>query len=161
MLLIVDANVLIDYSNSDLSMLTLVSQHVGSIHVPSVILDEVDGLTEEECINFGLIVVEEPIEILLEAGATRGALSFEDHVCLLLAAQNEWTCVTNDKPLHKACSEEDVSVVWGLRLLIHLVEVAQLDRDSAIDVARAIQASNPRHITPEIIDEFVRKIDSI
>lgn len=159
MLLIVDANVLIDYANSDLSILALVSRHVGLIHVPSVILDEVDGLNEEDCFNLGLSVVEESIEVLLTAAETRGALSFEDHVCLLLAAENGWTCVSNDKPLHSACVEESVPVKWGLRLMIELVEGGHLGKDDAFEVAEAIQVSNPRHITSVIIDEFKRKIN--
>jgi len=159
MLLIVDANVLIDYTNSDISVLALVSRHVGHIYVPSVILDEVDGLTEEDCLSLGFTVVDEPIEILLTAGETRGALSFEDHVCLLLAAENEWTCVSNDKPLHRACVDESVAVMWGLRLMLELVDANHLEKDSAIEVAEAIQVSNPRHITPKIIEEFKRKVN--
>ena len=146
MLLIVDANVLIDYANTDLSVLTLVNKHIAPIHVPGVVLDEVDQLSEEECENIGLTVLEEPVEILLAAGEKRGALSFEDHVCLLLAKENEWTCVSNDKPLHRACGEEDVAVMWG--------------KDVALDIAQAIHDSNPKHITPEIIEEFRRKIDA-
>ena len=160
MLLIVDANVLIDYANTDLSVLTLVNKHIAPIHVPGVVLDEVDQLSEEECENIGLTVLEEPVEILLAAGEKRGALSFEDHVCLLLAKENEWTCVSNDKPLHRACGEEDVAVMWGLRLMIELVGMDMLGKDVALDVAQAIHDSNPKHITPEIIEEFRRKIDA-
>lgn len=159
MLLIVDANVLIDYTNNDISVLSLVSRHVGQIYVPSVILDEVDGLNEEDCLSLGFTVVEESIEVLLSAGEARGALSFEDHVCLLLATENEWTCVSNDKALHGACVEESVAVMWGLRLMLELVDASHLEKDSAIDVAEAIHVSNPRHITPEIIEEFKRKVN--
>ena len=159
MLLIIDANVLIDYANTDLSVLKLASMHLGSIHVPSVVLDEVDQLSEEDCESIGLIVLEEPVEILLSAGANRGALSFEDHVCLLLAKDKNWTCVSNDKPLHKACREEQVSVMWGFRLMIELVRRECLDKYTAMEIAQAIQISNPRHITPKIIEEFRIKIN--
>ena len=158
MLLIVDANVLIDYSKSDLSILTLVTKHIGPVYVPSVVLDEVDELSAQDCEDIGLTLVEEDIEILLAAGEVRGGLSFEDHVCLLLAEENRWTCVSNDKPLHKACVSEGVPVLWGLRLMVDLVDGAQLEKSDALEVAQAIQLSNPRHITPEIIEEFKRKI---
>ena len=161
MLLIVDANVLIDYINSDIGVLALVSQHIGSVHVPSVILDEVDGLTDEDCENLGFTVLEESVEILMAAGETRGALSFEDHVCLLLANEYEWTCVSNDKSLHRACEGEGVSVIWGLRLMIELVESGYLDKGAALEVASTIHLTNPRHITPEIIDDFKSKIDAV
>ncbi len=61
MLLIIDANVLIDYTNTDLSVLKLVANHLGPIHVPSVVLDEVEQLSEEDCESIGLIVLEEPV----------------------------------------------------------------------------------------------------
>lgn len=158
MLLIVDANVLIDYANSDPGVLTSVSLHIGPIQVPSVVLDEVGQLSEDDCESLGLIVLEEPVEILLAAGEKRGALSFEDHVCLLLAKENDWICVSNDKPLHKACGKEKVAVKWGLRLMIELVEMELMDKRAAIDIAKAIQVSNPTHITPEIIEEFTKII---
>ncbi len=96
-------NVLIDYANSELSVLTLAAHHIGPLYVPNVVLDEVEQLTEGDCESFGLTVLDEPVEILLAAGEKRGALSFEDHVCLLLAKDNDWICVSNDKPLHRAC----------------------------------------------------------
>ena len=154
MLLVIDANVLIDYSNSDLSVLALAANNIGPIYVPGVVLDEVDQLNEDDCERLGLIVLEEPVEILLAAGEKRGALSFEDHVCLLLAKENGWICISNDKPLHRACGEEEVTVKWGLRLMIELVENGLLEKDTALEVAQVIQVSNPKHITPEIIENF-------
>ncbi|VAW70958.1 hypothetical protein MNBD_GAMMA09-39 [hydrothermal vent metagenome] len=159
MLLVVDANVLIDYFNSDLSVLTLAVNHIGPIYVPGVVLDEVDQLSEGDCERLGLIVLEEPVEILLAAGEKRGALSFEDHVCLLLAKENGWICVSNDKPLHRACGEEKVTVKWGLKLMIELVEKELLEKETALNVAQIIQTSNPKHITAEIIEEFRIKIN--
>lgn len=160
MLLIVDANVLIDYANSDLSVLTLVTHHIGPIYVPSVVLDEVEQLTEGDCESLGLTVLEEPVEILLAAGEKRGALSFEDHVCLLLAKGNNWICVSNDKPLHRACGEEEVTIMWGLRLMIELVGRDLLDKGVALDTANAIHISNPKHVTLKIIEKFRTKINA-
>lgn len=110
--------------------------------------------------SLGLVVLEEPVEILSAAGEQRGALSFQDHVCLLLAKENEWTCVSNDKPLHRACGKEDVAVKWGLRLMIELVEKEQLGKDAAMEVAQAIHISNPKHITSEIVEQFRVKINT-
>ena len=160
MLLIVDANVLIDYANSDLSVLTLVNKHIAPIHVPSVVLDEVEQLSEDDCDSLGLTVLEEPVEILSAAGEQRGALSFQDHVCLLLAKENEWTCISNDKPLHRACEKEEVTVKWGLRLMIELVEIELLDKDVAMEIAQSIHLSNPKHITSEIVEEFRTKVNA-
>ena len=160
MILIVDANVLIDYAKSDLSVLALVARHIGPVHVPSVVLDEVEQLSEEDCENLGLTILVEPVEILLTAAEERGALSFEDHVCLLLARENGYICVSNDKPLRRACGKENVTVMWGLKLMVELVGMGQFDKEAAMEIAVAIQASNPKHITSEIIDEFRLKINS-
>ncbi len=161
MLLIMDANVLIDYANSDISILSLVSKHVGQVYIPSVILDEVSELSEEDCIELGFVIIDEEVELLLAAAEIRGALSFEDHVCLLLATEKECTCVSNDKPLRRACGEENISVMWGLRLMIELVDSGHLGKSVAVDVAEEIQKQNPRHITQIIVDEFKRIIDLI
>ena len=152
--LVADANVLIDYAKTDPSILTMHVRHFGPIFVPSVILDEVDQLDVAECESLGLTIVEEPLEILLAATEHRGPLSFEDQVCLLLARANQWTCVTNEKPLHRACKREKVASIWGLRLMIELVHAEQLAKDSAIEVAQAIHRINPRYISLEILERF-------
>ena len=127
MLLVVDANVLIDYANSDPGILSLVANNIGTIYVPSVVLDEVEQFNEDDCEKLGLQVLDEPVNVLLSAGEGRGPLSFPDRVCLLLAKENQWTCLSNDKPLHKACKKDGVTVIWGLRLMIDLVEKKLLD----------------------------------
>lgn len=161
MLLVVDANVLIDYVKIDSSILSLAAQHLGDIHVPSVILDEVCQLNEADCEQLGLIVIEEPLEILSAAAENRGRLSFEDHVCLLLAQKEGWICVSNDKPLHRACSEEKIEVFWGLRLMLELVERNFLDKQTATTTALQIHMTNPRHITLEIIETFNKKLSAL
>ncbi len=159
MRLIVDANVLIDYARTDPSILALCANHLGPVYIPSVILDEVDQLDETDCESLGLSVVEEPLEILTAAAAKRGPLSFEDRICLLLARENKWTCVTNEKPLHRACEQEGVEHIWGLRLMIELVRAEQLTEDGAMEVAQAIHQVNPRYITAEILGRFAAEIE--
>ncbi|MGV6815787.1 MAG: hypothetical protein ACWA44_00785 [Thiotrichales bacterium] len=161
MLLIVDANVLIDYANTDASILALCANHLGELYVPRVVLEEVEQLSEAECIDLGLQIVDEPVEILLAAGESRGRLSYEDHVCLLLAKQESWTCLSNDRALHSACCAAGIESIWGLRPMIELVRSGQLDYVTAIETAQAIHESNPRHITEEIIVEFETKIRDI
>jgi len=56
--LILDANVLIDYCATERSILTLISRHVGQIHVPVELLEEVKALDESECDRLGLHVFE-------------------------------------------------------------------------------------------------------
>lgn len=157
--LVADANVLIDYARTDPSILALHVRHLGPIYVPSVILDEVDQLDAADCERLGLTVIEELPEILLAAAERRGALSFEDRVCLLLAHANQWTCVSNEKPLHRACAQQGVTSIWGLRLMIHLVQARQLNRQDAMGVAQAIHEINPRYVTAGILDLFEAELN--
>jgi len=57
MSLLVDANVLIDYCDSDPSVLEVYSRHIQQIVTPSVVLAEVDQLDSNDCnlLNIGII----------------------------------------------------------------------------------------------------------
>ena len=52
--LLADADVLIDYRESDLAILGLVGQHVGRVAVLPPVLDEVEGVTATECADLGI-----------------------------------------------------------------------------------------------------------
>jgi rRNA-processing protein FCF1 len=156
-LLVVDANVLIDYVGSDISILRLAAEFVGPIHVTGPVLKEVEQLGEADCDRLGIHLVEASTNQLLEAGAGRGRLSFSDRLCLILARDRSWTCVTNDRALRRACTDLSVPVLWGLELMLELVSLRRLTVEAALDVAMAIHRSNPRHITAEILERFERK----
>jgi len=157
-LLVLDANVLIDYCAADRSVLTLAARHVGPIHVPSVLLDEVDNLDENECERLGLVVVEQESSLLVAAGRRRPGLSYYDHVCLLAAKAAGWTCVTNDGRLRRECRTEEVPVWWGLELMVPLVAERHLTIAAATTVAEAIHSANPIYITDEIVRRFEARI---
>jgi rRNA-processing protein FCF1 len=156
--LLVDANVLIDYASSDLNILGLASRHYGSVHVPREILEEARSVQEEDCIRLGLRLVEATVPQLLEAGQFRGPLSFQDRLCLILARDGGWTCVTNDRALRRECSTAEIPVLWGLELMVALVAAGRLAAPEALRIARSIQTSNPRHITDEILDRFAAAV---
>lgn len=67
MVLVVDANVLIDYAKADESVLALVVQRVGPIYIPRDVFEEVEQLDEDACTRLGLVVVDGTLEQLLEA----------------------------------------------------------------------------------------------
>jgi len=161
-LFVLDSNVLIDYCAADRSMLTLVSRHVGIIHVPSVLLEEIgEDLDESECERLGIVVVEPEVELLVAAGKRRPGLSYYDHVCLLAAKQNRWTCVTNDGRLRRECRSEQIPILWGLEIMFPLVADGHLTRNAARSVARAIAAANPVFITTEIIARFDARVEAL
>jgi predicted nucleic acid-binding protein len=157
-LLLVDADVLIDYALADASILGLAARHLGSVHVLRSVLAEVSRLAAGDCDRLGVRIVEPSLDQLLEAGAARGRLSFNDRLCLLVAHDAGWTCVTNDRALRRACGEHQVPLWWGLELMLALVRVGELEAGDAVAVAAAIRAGNPRHITADILERFAREV---
>lgn len=153
---IADANVLIDFLETDRSILTLLARSLAPVYVARAVLDKVNQLSAVECDGLGLIVVEATTEELLEAGEGRPGLAFDDVVCLAMARDNGWCCLTNDKALRCACTAAGVELRWGLEVMLDLVAANGLPPDVAIEVATAIQASNPM-ITKGVLAEFERK----
>jgi len=160
-ILLLDANVLIDYRKSDFSVLGLVNNHVGEVRVLTTIIEEVDGLDVVDCKQLGLKVVEPELGQLTRAAAKRGQFSFRDHLCLLLASEAGLVCVTNDKRLRKACTEEGVAVLWGLEIMTALVRLKAMHGVDAIRIAEQIHLSNPLHITKPLIERFARRVAGI
>jgi hypothetical protein len=157
--LLMDANVLIDYQKSDFSVLGLVNKHVGEVHILTTIFDEVDGLDIVDCERLGLKAVEPELNQLTRAAAQRGQLSFRDHLCLIVASDAEFVCVT--KPLRKACDEEGVSILWGLEIMTALVRGRAMRAQDAIQTAEKIHLSNPLHISQKLVDRFRQVVTGI
>ncbi len=160
-LLLVDANVLIDFVKTERSILQLAARHLGVVYVLSTVLAEVDGLDADGCACLGIRVFEPELADILAAARKRGALSTQDHLCLILARKQGWTCVTNDGALRKACQLEQVPVLWGLQMMLELVRMGQLPGADAIAVANAIHRINPFHITVRIVARFIEEVDAL
>jgi len=156
-LLLLDACVLIDFATSDLSVLTLVTAHIGQVHVPSPVFDEVEQIDESLAASLGLKLVEPTIEMLLDAGAARGRLSFQDRICLLVAKEGGFTCVSNDRRLRMSCEAEGVPVLWGLELLVELVAARAIPAEAARDIAARIVSAN-RRMEPNVYARFLKRI---
>jgi rRNA-processing protein FCF1 len=152
--LIADANVLIDYMVSDRFILGLLARHVGPLYVAVPVLDKVDQLSAGECERLGMTLVDPTTEELVEAGEGRPGLAFDDTVCMILARDNHWRCVTNDRALRRACSAEGVDVLWGLEAMLLLVHAGALGAEDACVVASKIRLTNPAFITEKIVSEF-------
>jgi len=159
--LVLDANVLIDYALSEPSVLGLAARHLGPVLVPFPVLEEVDQLSEEDCTGLGLTVVEPTADEMLAAAAAGGRLSFQDHLCFLLARKDGATCVTNDSRLRRECTGSGIEVLWGLEVMADLVETHALETEFALATARAIHEANPRHITNGILNRFEARLRSL
>lgn len=159
--LLMDANVLIDYQKSDFSVLGLVNKHVGEVYVLTTIIDEVDGLDVVDCERLGLKVIEPELNQLMLAATKRGQLSFRDHLCLIVASKASFICVTNDKPLRNACTSEGVRILWGLEIMTALVRVNAMRAADAIQTAEKIHLSNPLHIPRKLVEQFSKIVTNI
>jgi rRNA-processing protein FCF1 len=159
--LLMDANVLIDYQKSDFTVLGLVRKYVGEVHVLTTIIEEVDGLDAVDFERLGLKMVEPEVSQLTQAAAKRGQLSFRDHLCLIVASDANFVCVTNDKSLRKACTKEGVRVLWGLEMMAALVRANVLLAVDAIQIAEKIHLSNPLHISRSLVDRFAKSVIGI
>jgi len=150
-LLILDANALIDYYRCNREIFKLVCTHIGQIYLAKPVFDEVTQINTDQCTELGIILIEPELDDLLEAGGKRGRLSFQDHLCLILAKKHGLTCVTNDKPLRRECTIEKVPLIWGIELICILVESGGLDITRAKSFIIQMQQNNPKYFTDEII----------
>jgi hypothetical protein len=160
-LFILDACVLIDFVTTDSSILRLACLHVGEVHIAAPVLDEVDQLDESGAVSLGIRVVQPSLPTAMAAASRRGALSFQDWLCVLMAKEHGWTCISNDGRLRRECAAENVPVMWGLELLERIMTAGALDAEGAIAAAWAIHASNPRYVTKAIVQAFERKISRV
>ncbi len=156
---VVDASVLIDYAETDVGILSLVGRHLGALYVPRPVFEEVRQLTEADCDRLGLRIESPTTEQLIEAGAGGGPLSFQDWLCLITARDKTAVCVTNEKPMRRACEAAGVSVSWGLELMLQLIQAGHIRVSSAVRVAESIHRINP-FITRSIVDRFRAKATS-
>lgn len=153
--LLADADVLIDYRESDLVILELVAQHLGRLAVLSSVLDEVRGVTPTQCARLGIEIIEVETERMLRATEVESSVSFNDRLCLIVCREEGWTCVTNDGALRRLCTRHGVETRFGLGLMVDLVKAGVLSRRRAVAVARRIQASNPLHINDRVLNRFL------
>jgi rRNA-processing protein FCF1 len=158
---IVDANVLIDYSESDLQVLSLFSQHIGQVYVGRSTFEKVKKLRESQAKKYHLKMETPSAQILAASSKKRVSLAYDDCETMLLAKANGWTCITNDKPLRRECAAESVPCLWGLELMKPLVENGVIKPSKALTVAKSIQTANPGFISDQIISRFKEEVEKI
>lgn len=158
--LLADADVLIDYRESELAILNLVVQHLGQVAVVPSVLEEVRGVTAAQCTRLGIEVIEVSTDLMLQAAQVESSISFSDRLCLVVCREEEWICVTNDGALRRLCERHGVETRFGLGLMVDLVAVGALTRRRAMAVARRMQASNPLHINDRVLTRFSEALDN-
>ena len=158
---IIDANVLIDYCDTDLRILSLLSRHINPVHIARSTFRKVEGLSRSLATSHSLVIHTPDLATVIEATKKRGPLAPDDRETLLLAKKHEWICITNDKPLRRECLLEEVPVLWGLEPMKLLVSRRLLKPTEAIRVARKIADINPGYITADITARFESQIAEV
>lgn len=156
--LILDANILIDFYKCDRTIIKLICNYVGQIYLATPVLYEINEIDESDCIELGIILVEPELEQVMLASEKKGPLSFQDKLCLILAKEHGWACVTNDKPLRQKCELEGVPLIWGIELLCILVESGGLPVKHAKDIILGIKKLNPKYITDDIVENAFKRL---
>ncbi len=157
-LLIMDANILIDFFQCDRTIIKLVNSHVGQVFLATPVFDEVKQIKESDCIRLGIKLIEPDLDQLVEAFSNIGSLSFQDKLCVILAKEHGMTCVSNDKPLRRKCVSESVPVIWGIELVCLLVDSGGLSAQDAETIILKIHANNPKYISKAIVRRALIKI---
>ena len=152
---ICDANILIDYSKSDISIVKKIAEYYEKVCVPDIILEEVGVISDEQAKELGITIVETPLE--LEDVAS---LSFQDRACLYYVKHNKWECLTNDVALRRHCEAAGGTVVWGLQMLLKLVESNLITDVHAEKVAMKIHEVNPE-ISSKVLEDFCKKLKEL
>ena len=148
---VLDSDVLIDYRDSDLTILELVARHVARLIVLRPVLDEVSGLTEADCERLGIEILDVETHRLIEAaGLEEPSLSFTERLCMHVCDEDgwseKWVYVTNDDLIEFICVHYFIGSDYGLDLLWFLVEEGVISTEHAISVAHQIGKSSPLHI---------------
>ncbi|WP_119280665.1 hypothetical protein [Calidithermus roseus] len=118
MILLSDANILIDFANVG-GLDSLVK--LGTLEVLDVVLAEVDDLTEPQVSALGVRVVRVQETWFSEARVLKKAgLSLADALCLHYCCTNGHTLLSNDGRLRKACAENQVAVHGSLWAVLEL-----------------------------------------
>lgn len=158
--IICDANVLIDYAMSAPNVVRLISKHIGKLYIASLVLHELRQLGRADVEKLGIEVVEPAFGQIVEAAQIRqdkSALSGEDAICFIMARDNNWVCLTNDKPLRRVCLDQRIRCVWGLEIMLDLVSQEKLSAEKAHKIAQDIQSKN-HYITAKTVERFRGKL---
>jgi len=158
--IISDANVLIDYAKSAPNVLRLISKYVRKLYVPLPVLREVDQLNKSDIAKLGTEIIEPTLAQLIEAGQIRQnkrSVSGKDAICFVMARDNNWACLTNDKPLRRICSAHKISCIWGLEIMLSLVSDEKLPAEKAYKIAQDIQSKN-HYIKLKTVEDLRKKL---
>lgn len=154
---VLDANVLIDYARSELEPLRIFSKNVSPLAIPTTVLnDEVKQISPSQAQRLSIELIEPSLKQATEAS---NSPSFYDALCLIIARDDGWGLVTNDTRLRRGATSQKIALLWGLKVMLILVEKKLFAKSKAIKVAEMIKQQN-HYITAEILEDFIKLVRS-
>ncbi len=154
-----DACVAIDLWKARPGLLRLVGRELPVIHLSTLVLSEIHGLSKEEAESYGFVIDDLDILELASCVPSR-RISLEDKSCLVLAQKLGLTVVTNEKKLRNECIERGVGVEWGLEILLALSKTGLLSSETAVEVALCVKLGSGGRITEDLLEEFKARLYS-
>lgn len=161
---LLDANVFFDYLEAEPRILDLANRHLGTIHVLTATLEEIDDQSVSELLQHGFVVKEatgaqkdEAKDIHRDAPQGNRQPSRHDCLCLVVAHEEGFVCVTSDRRLREACQARDVPTLWGLEVMLLLVRGGWLQAEETIPIAWAVRRRGNR-ISRAVVEDFVRAV---
>ncbi|MBQ9371890.1 MAG: PIN domain-containing protein [Thermoguttaceae bacterium] len=150
--------------DSKIDVVSLVTQHVGAVYVPNVILQEVrKAFNIDDPRDYSLNVLETPSRIRFDAARLhneREKISENDYCCFLLAKERDYVCVTNDKDLQNTCIRHGVKSKWELELLLSLYECGAIDYDYAVTYLLELKKISSR-ISPKVERDYMERLERL
>lgn len=158
---IVDAGALLDFCRVDRALLTLIAEHVGAVNIAEAGLLHVSMLDRAEALTIGIEVVCPELSASQRAArlACKSPLRFDDWLCVVLAEERGWGCISHEPRMHAQCAARNTRARWGFHLLGLLVEHRVLSLAEASSAIRALGATGKR-IPSSAIDQCVRELES-
>ncbi len=152
---ICDANILIDFSKTDVDILPKIAHYFDRVYIPNIILNEVKIISIEKAEEMGFVVEECSLDVVKEKG-----LSLADSVCLNYVRIKRCDCITNDRKLRSYCVNSGATVIWGLEMVLKLYEKRVITYKQAKKAAQQVKDGNVE-ITDEVFDSFITKLEGI
>lgn len=157
-MLIADADVLVNYHESEFGVLELIKRHIGNVAVLEPVFHETGDVTPGQCEQVGVDIVPTETAWLMQAAETSTHVSFNGYLCLLACMDKNWTCVTNDGPLRRLCIRRGVATQYSIGPVEDMVAAGALGPRRAIAIAQRMQGLHPFHANERAIARFMAEL---
>ena len=160
--LLLDANILIDFAKADVAVLAHLPRFLGPVAVLATTVREVHQLKPDDYPRFGIPVENRTSdEYAATVDSAPDLRSWKDDLCLAVCRSRAWVLATNDRVLRRHCEHAGVFTIRGLELLLALVEKDALSRTGAETVAWRLHEDSPGHYHEELLAWFFAELSAI